>query len=74
MSSWRSGTTRGIRSKTAARSAGQPFPVADFTSHVTESQVPYSTALHATLDGGRYLTGPLVRYSLNSAALSPVAA
>ena len=30
-----------------------------------------STALHATLDGGRYLTGPLARYSLNSAALSP---
>jgi sulfhydrogenase subunit alpha len=35
--------------------------------------VPHSTALHATLDGGRYLTGPLARYSLNSAALSPIA-
>jgi coenzyme F420-reducing hydrogenase alpha subunit len=35
--------------------------------------VQHSTALHATLDGARYLTGPLARYSLNSAALSPVA-
>ena len=33
----------------------------------------HSTALHATLDGARYLTGPLARYSLNSAALSPIA-
>jgi coenzyme F420-reducing hydrogenase alpha subunit len=57
-----------------ARSAGPSFPVADFTSHVVESQVPYSTALHATLDGGRYLTGPLARFSLNSSALSPIAA
>ncbi len=56
-----------------ARSAGATFPVADFTRHVAETQVRHSTALHATLDGGRYLTGPLARYSLNSAALSPVA-
>jgi coenzyme F420-reducing hydrogenase alpha subunit len=48
--------------------------VAEFTDHVVESQVPHSTALHATLDGGRHLTGPLARYSLNSAVLSPVAA
>jgi sulfhydrogenase subunit alpha len=57
-----------------ARSAGRPFPVADFTNHVAESQVPYSTALHATLDGGHYLTGPLARFSLNSSTLSPIAA
>jgi sulfhydrogenase subunit alpha len=56
-----------------ARSAGTPFGAAQFSDHVVESQVPYSTALHATLDGGRYLTGPLARYSLNSSALSPVA-
>ena len=49
------------------------FGAAQFSDHVVESQVPYSTALHATLDGGRYLTGPLARYSLNSSALSPVA-
>ncbi|OBG32653.1 Ni/Fe hydrogenase subunit alpha [Mycobacterium sp. E3198] len=63
-----------IEDGTIARSAGPSFPVADFTAHVAESQVPYSTALHATLDGGRYLTGPLARFSLNSATLSPVAA
>ncbi|MDI3315212.1 MAG: Ni/Fe hydrogenase subunit alpha [Mycobacterium sp.] len=56
-----------------ARSSGEPFAAAQFGDHVVESQVPYSTALHATLDGGRYLTGPLARYSLNFAALSPVA-
>ncbi|WP_204807433.1 Ni/Fe hydrogenase subunit alpha [Mycobacterium riyadhense] len=63
-----------IENGTIARSAGQSFPVADFTSRVVESQVPYSNALHATLDGGRYLTGPLARYSLNSSTLSPIAA
>jgi sulfhydrogenase subunit alpha len=56
-----------------ARSAGLSFPVAKFTDHVVESQVPHSTALHATLDGGCYLTGPLARYSLNSSTLAPIA-
>lgn len=63
-----------IENGTIARSAGQPFAVADFMQHVVESQVPHSTALHASLDGGRHLTGPLARYSLNSSALSPTAA
>jgi coenzyme F420-reducing hydrogenase alpha subunit len=63
-----------IENGTIARSAGPSFPVADFDAHVAESQVPHSTALHATLDGGRYLTGPMARFSLNSSALSPVAA
>lgn len=40
---------------------------------MTEQQVPHSTALHATLDGHRYLVGPLARYSLNSRYLSPAA-
>ena len=55
------------------RSSGPAFEVKDFSDHVVETQVPHSTALHATLDGNRYLTGPLARYSLNSAALSPIA-
>jgi coenzyme F420-reducing hydrogenase alpha subunit len=63
-----------IENGVIGRSVGPSFPVADFTGHVVESQVPYSTALHATLDGGRYLTGPLARFALNSTALSPVAA
>jgi coenzyme F420-reducing hydrogenase alpha subunit len=56
-----------------ARSAGQPFPIDEFATHVVEAQVPHSTALHATLDGHRYLTGPLARYSLNSNRLSATA-
>lgn len=56
-----------------ARSAGPAFPVADFSAHVRETQVPHSTALHATLDGRRHLTGPLARYSLNHDKLSPLA-
>ncbi len=63
-----------IENGAIARSAGEAFAVADFTEHVRESQVPHSTALHATLDGGLYITGPLARYSLNAAALSPIAA
>jgi sulfhydrogenase subunit alpha len=62
-----------IESGVIVRSHGTPFTAETFTDHVVESQVPYSTALHATLDGGRYLTGPLARYSLNSVALSPTA-
>ncbi|AWK71800.1 Ni/Fe hydrogenase subunit alpha [Rhodococcus oxybenzonivorans] len=46
----------------------------DFPRHVIEHQVPHSTALHAELDGRRYLTGPLARYSLNSAQLTGAAA
>jgi len=46
----------------------------EFAQHVSEHQVPHSTALHATLDGRRYLTGPLARYSLNSGQLTGQAA
>jgi sulfhydrogenase subunit alpha len=53
---------------------GLSFPPSEFSSHVVEHQVPHSTALHARLDGGLYLVGPLARYSLNSDRLSPVAA
>lgn len=56
-----------------ARSAGEPFGIAEFSDHVRETQVPHSTALHATLDGTPHLTGPLARFSLNSALLTPVA-
>jgi len=56
-----------------ASAGGLSFPAAAFAEHVTEHQVPYSTALHATLDGRRYLTGPLARYTISSAQLSPVA-
>jgi len=56
-----------------ASTSGLSFTARGFPGHVTEEQVPHSTALHATLDGHRYLTGPLARYSLNSQYLSPAA-
>ena len=40
-----------IENGAISRSAGSAFAVADFLDHVVESQVPHSTALHATLDG-----------------------
>ncbi|MFH8371725.1 Ni/Fe hydrogenase subunit alpha [Streptomyces sp. NPDC018031] len=49
------------------------FPVTAFGSHVTEEQVPHSTALHAGLDGRRYLTGSLARYAISGTRLSPLA-
>jgi sulfhydrogenase subunit alpha len=56
-------------------SGGLAFPAAEFDAHVTEEHVRHSHALHARLHGtDPYLTGPLARYSLNSAALSPLAA
>ena len=62
-----------IENGTITRSHGPSFEVAEFTDHVVETQVKHSTALQATLDGERYLTGPLARYSLNSSRLSPMA-
>lgn len=62
-----------LENGTITRSAGPPFAVSQFTEHVRETQVPHSTALHATLDGRRHLTGPLARYSLNYDRLSPLA-
>ncbi|MFK4088361.1 Ni/Fe hydrogenase subunit alpha [Kribbella sp. NPDC020789] len=56
------------------RTAGAAFAIDAFDNHVVEEQVRHSTALHATLDGGRYLTGPLARYTLNHRQLSPLAA
>jgi coenzyme F420-reducing hydrogenase alpha subunit len=62
-----------VHDGTIKRSDGPSFDIAAFSDHVMETQVKHSTALHATLDGHRYLTGPLARYSLNAATLSPVA-
>jgi len=54
-------------------SAGPGFAAAEFGDHVATTQVAHSTAAHTALDGGRYLTGPLARYSLNSDRLTTVA-
>ncbi len=53
-----------------ATTGGSSFGPDHFTDHVVESQVPYSTALQARLDGRCYLTGPLARYALNHGQLS----
>jgi coenzyme F420-reducing hydrogenase alpha subunit len=55
-------------------SGGISFGAASFEEHVTESHVARSNALHAKLHGtDPYVVGPLARYSLNFAALSPLA-
>jgi sulfhydrogenase subunit alpha len=55
-------------------SRGLSFPVRAFEEHVIETQAEHSTALHAHLAGrGAYMTGPIARYTLNQAVLSPVA-
>ena len=54
--------------------AGDTWPVRDFTQHIQEQHVAHSNALHATLDGtGPYVVGPLARYTLNHDRLSPLA-
>lgn len=60
-----------IESGTVVTTAGTAFEVADFGRHIVEEQVAHSTALHAKLDGEIYVVGPLARYTLNHAKLSP---
>lgn len=62
-----------IEAGTIATSGGLHIPAAEFLQHAREHQVPHSTALHSTFDGRRYLTGPLARYTINAAQLSPLA-
>ncbi|MEV7871579.1 nickel-dependent hydrogenase large subunit [Streptomyces sp. NPDC088124] len=50
------------------------FAVERFEERVGERQVPYSTALHSTLDGRPCLTGSLARYAISGRWLHPVAA
>ena len=54
-------------------SRGLDVPVSAFEDHVREEHVAHSTALHATIDGEPYMVGPLARYALNYAQLSPLA-
>ena len=62
-----------IGSGQVATGSGVMFAPREFLDHVVETHVRHSTALHASLDGGRYLTGPLARYTINSAQLSSIA-
>ena len=55
-----------------ASSRGLEISVREFETHFVESQVPYSNALHCTLNGSSYLGGPLARLYLNHDRLSPL--
>ncbi len=46
-------------------SEGLDIPREAFADHFTETQVPYSNALHCHLHGAPYLVGPLARLNLN---------
>ena len=53
---------------------GLDIAVEQYEDFFMEEQVAYSHALHSVLKGrGAYLVGPLARYSLNYARLSPLA-
>jgi coenzyme F420-reducing hydrogenase alpha subunit len=54
---------------------GLDIDVREFSTHIHEHQVPYSTALHAHMVGrGAYQSGPLARFVQNADRLSPRAA
>jgi coenzyme F420-reducing hydrogenase alpha subunit len=50
---------------------GLDLDKADWEARFKETQVPHSTAFHATLDGAPYLVGPLARLNLNADRLPP---
>lgn len=55
-------------------SAGLDIDTTEYEAHFEERQVPHSTALHSVIKArGNYLVGPLARYNLNQASLSPLA-
>lgn len=57
-----------------ASSSGLDIGPTEYRDHFEEHQVSHSTALHSRLrGGGSYLVGPLARYALNAARLSPLA-
>ncbi len=49
------------------------IPVQQFSDHLRERQVPYSTALHGHWELGKYLYGPLARYNINYELLPEIA-
>ncbi len=53
---------------------GLDIDISTYDDHFVEEHVPYSTALHSIhKTRGAYFTGPLARYNLNFATLSPLA-
>jgi coenzyme F420-reducing hydrogenase alpha subunit len=57
-----------------ASTGGLDIGPGEYEEHFEELHVEHSTALHSRLrERGAYLCGPLARYALNSARLSPLA-
>lgn len=57
-----------------AASDGMDIDVSEFESNFIEEHVPHSNALHAVRTDGRlYFVGPLARFNLNFAQLTPIA-
>ena len=51
---------------------GLDIPISQFYEQIEEQHQPHSTALHAVIKGrGNYFVGPLARYNLNFAQLTP---
>ncbi|WP_226661506.1 Ni/Fe hydrogenase subunit alpha [Microbulbifer aggregans] len=52
---------------------GLDIPVSEYDQHFREEQVEYSSALHSALiERGAYFVGPMARYNINYAQLSPL--
>ncbi len=60
-------------SRIVAASGRLSIDVDEFRHYFTEEHVSHSTALHGRSELGEYLVGPLARYSINQAALPPIA-
>ena len=61
-----------LEAGTVVSTGGLSFPAAAYEEHVVEEHAARSNALHARLHGtDPFVTGPLARYSLNSAAPVP---
>lgn len=64
-------STAGLPADTTRALPTRTFPLHEFSDHVVETQMPYSTALYSRLDGRRHLTGALARYAISGRWLSP---
>jgi len=57
-----------------ASNKGLDIPIRDYENHFFEEHMPYSSTLHSVYkDHGPYFVGPLARYNLNFAHLTPLA-
>ncbi|WP_226703094.1 Ni/Fe hydrogenase subunit alpha [Microbulbifer elongatus] len=56
-----------------ASTRGLSIPASAYDNHFREEHIEYSSALHSTLiERGAYFVGPMARYNINYALLSPL--